>query len=245
MKLVYLMWLGIVVVVLFIGGGVYFFFNQPLPTKESAVQAQNEVRVSDQSPSDVTVIEYVKFTQPGFVVVYTPTRLLGSSKLLSPGEHHEVGVYNSFKDSGTEIYVFLVLDDGDGKFNAGLDIEKVAEDRAVIAAEDEPSSVETSSPASPANFLSADKESGSAPLRVTFTVSSWGLSERWIEFGDGTKETITCLESKPDTDACNKMASPIHTYTKPGVYVGTYQEYRSGTNTGPIDTLGTTTITVY
>lgn len=94
------------------------------------------------------------------------------------------------------------------------------------------------------NFLSVDKETGSVPLEVTFTVKTWGMSERWIDFGDGSKENITCARMKSDTDACVELSSPVHVYTKPGTYIATYQEYRSGTNTGPIDTLGFETIVV-
>ncbi len=89
------------------------------------------------------------------------------------------------------------------------------------------------------NWLAASLAYGTAPLTVTFTPAFAGLGDHWIEFGDGTRASTSCAESKPDTDRCIRMNTLTHTYTTAGTYVATYKEQNT-----KADTIGTATITV-
>lgn len=88
------------------------------------------------------------------------------------------------------------------------------------------------------SYISATPASGSAPLTITFTPGFLGLGGHPVDFGDGTNTEATCAEFKPDTDACIRMNTLTHIYTKPGTYTVIYKDLH------PEKVWGTVTIVV-
>lgn len=80
-------------------------------------------------------------------------------------------------------------------------------------------------------LFSVNKDSGSSPLTVQFSVSYMGLGTHWIDFGDGQREYVVCSEFKPETDRCVSFNQTFyHTYTKIGIYTARYIEEVIGTS---------------
>ena len=94
------------------------------------------------------------------------------------------------------------------------------------------------------NILSVNTATGSVPLEVTFSIGDgWGLGTIWIDFGDGSKELVSCKKSKPDTDGCSELGPVTHTYTTPGTYLATYN-ISNFPEKGPVETWDSVLITV-
>jgi hypothetical protein len=96
---------------------------------------------------------------------------------------------------------------------------------------------------------------GSAPMTVShlignvgspimFTFSFRGLGDQWVDYGDGSRDNVTCAQWKTDTDMCLKMNTLYHTYTKAGTFTVSYMERDVGAK-GTIDqTILTKKITI-
>lgn len=87
---------------------------------ETLVMEENAVLVMDQQPGEETVVSYAKLSKPGYVVVYSTDEsgnkaVLGSSTLLSAGEHKNVKVMHSGNSSkkGSRVSAIIVADNGD------------------------------------------------------------------------------------------------------------------------------------
>lgn len=90
---------------------------------ETLVQEENAVLVMDQQPGEETVVSYAKLSKPGYVKVYSTDtagnkEVLGTSSLLTAGEHKNIKVLHSGNSSkkGSKISAVIVADDGDGAY---------------------------------------------------------------------------------------------------------------------------------
>lgn len=101
------------------------------PSKEkyvALVEEDNAVLVTDQQPGDEVTVNYVKLDKPGYVSVYSKSQdgaqeLLGTSALLSAGEHRNVSVpLNKTVVSGNTVRIAAVADNGDGEFDEETDV---------------------------------------------------------------------------------------------------------------------------
>lgn len=91
-----------------------------LGVTETLVEEENAVLVMDQQPGEETVVSYAKLSKPGYVVVYSSDasgkkEVLGTSALLSAGEHKNIKVVHSGMTSkkGSKISAVVVADNGD------------------------------------------------------------------------------------------------------------------------------------
>jgi len=87
----------------------------------------NAIVLTDYSAGKLITATKIKFESQGFIVVHEDKggkkgMILGYSKLLPSGESDDVvvGLSRASKD-GERLYVSLVLDNGDGKFEARQD----------------------------------------------------------------------------------------------------------------------------
>jgi len=107
----------------------------------SLVEEDNAVLVADQQPGDEVTVNYVKLDKPGYVSVYSKGQngaqeLLGTSALLSAGEHRNVSVpLKKRVVSGNTVRIGVVADDGDGEFDQELDLNVLDEDGEEVSFE--------------------------------------------------------------------------------------------------------------
>ncbi|MBU1293102.1 hypothetical protein KJ819_03515 [Patescibacteria group bacterium] len=130
----------IIAVVVILLGAFAWYWNNSQQAEASLITDENAVLVSDQQPSDETVVTYAKLAQSGYVVVYSTDAagnksVVGSSELMSAGEHRNVHVKhrNGAIVAGGTISAAIVVDDGDGSFSEESDTAVVAEDDAMIS----------------------------------------------------------------------------------------------------------------
>ncbi len=113
-KIVLLLAIAVVLVIVFMGK------NKKDDKIETLVEEENAVLVMDQQPGEETVVSYAKLSKPGYVKVYSTDtsgkqEVLGTSSLLSAGEHKNIKVVHSGMTSkkGSKISAVVVADDGD------------------------------------------------------------------------------------------------------------------------------------
>ena len=125
------------VLIIVIALGVYAAHGTAPVADASLVSNGNALLLPNQPSSSDTVVPYVKLSQPGFVIVYTTTtttqtkQVLGTSDLLSAGEHRNVHVHhdNGAKPAdGSAISATIVADNGDGTYTAGDDTQTLLPD---------------------------------------------------------------------------------------------------------------------
>ncbi len=130
----YLWVVGLLVV---LGLGYYLIKGRtPAPattevtTEETAVvpEEKNLVVVSDYTVGKTVTVARVLLENPGYVIIHednqgNPGAIIGTSALLPAGESLDV-VVNLIRASkdGEVLYAMLHTDDGDGKFNATVDV---------------------------------------------------------------------------------------------------------------------------
>ncbi|MBU0750249.1 hypothetical protein KKH15_01905 [Patescibacteria group bacterium] len=132
-------WIIGAVVVIVLAAAAWYFYDQKM-AEASLVTDENAVLVADQQPGDETVVSYAKLSKPGYVVVYSTEAngtktVLGSSDLLTAGEHRNVKVRHTGGTSinGSVVTATIVADDGDGSYSAETDTEVVSEDSAAVS----------------------------------------------------------------------------------------------------------------
>jgi len=128
---------GILIIVIALG---LYAAHGTAPAADAAlVTNDNAILLPDQPSTTDTVVPYVKLSQPGFVLVYTTTtttttggrQVLGTSDLLSAGEHRNVRVHHhngSKPANGSTITATIVADNGDGTYSADSDTQTLIPD---------------------------------------------------------------------------------------------------------------------
>jgi len=89
----------------------------------------NAIYVPEQSPGKTVTVGFVVLARAGFVVIHenaedVPGKILGESALLEAGEHatiESIPLSQEVKD-GEELFAVLHQDDGDGFFDAAMDL---------------------------------------------------------------------------------------------------------------------------
>jgi hypothetical protein len=126
------------VIVIVVGGGVYWFMNMEKPMDQAAAPTdtsnamrieENMIIVNEQKPGNSVTIAQVHLAAPGFVVIHEDKdgaagEILGSSTLLPSGDSGQivVSLSKSLSDA-TKLHAMLHNDtNGDGKFDSSVDM---------------------------------------------------------------------------------------------------------------------------
>ena len=119
--------IGGAIVALIIIGVIMYKGGSNEPTQQGIVVGdQNSLTVNDQDPNSVAVlVSDASLRAAGFVAVFDgstgqPANLLGSSALLSAGNHKNVSIIMNLK-AGATYFAELFADNGNGNFDISND----------------------------------------------------------------------------------------------------------------------------
>jgi hypothetical protein len=117
---------GAIVVLAIAGYAMYQRSQTVNPPQGIAPGDMNSLVIKDQDPDAIAVlVEYASVREPSFIVIHDDANgkagaIIGTSKLLTPGEHRNVSVIMRMK-AGATYYGMMHADDGNGLFDSVVD----------------------------------------------------------------------------------------------------------------------------